>query len=102
MTSPMKKLRTRRDTKLESEGAGFLFLGRLPLEKITAFKTYTNFPSYELIATSADNITSIRIQGKSRFQTNLDGFIIKNFVCDFVVFIALSKGYSTKKEANSM
>ena len=50
---PQKK-RTRKDTKLESEGAEFLVLGRLLLEKITAFKTYTNFPGYDLIATNGD------------------------------------------------
>ena len=44
------KKRTRKDTKLESERAEFLVLGRLLLEKITAFKTYTNFPGYDLIA----------------------------------------------------
>ena len=56
----MTKKRTRKDTKLESEGAEFLVLGRLLLEKITAFKTYTNFPGYDLIATSADHNTSAR------------------------------------------
>ncbi len=44
-----KKKRTRKDTKLKSEGAEFLVLGRLLLEKISAFTTYTNFPSYDLI-----------------------------------------------------
>jgi len=96
MSTPKK--RTRRDTKLESEGAEFLVLGRLLLEKITAFKTYTNFPGYDLIATSADNNTSARIQVKSRFQTNWDGFIIKNFDCDFVVFVPLNRGYSRPKK----
>lgn len=92
---PLKsKKRTRKDTKLESEGAEFLVLGRLLLEKITAFKTYTNFPGYDLIATSADNNTSARIQVKSRYQTNWDGFIINNFDCEFVVFVTLNRGYS--------
>ena len=77
--------RSRRDTKLESEGAEFLVLGRLLLEKITACKTYTNFPGYDLIATSAENNTSARIQVKSRYQTNWDGFIINNLDCEFVV-----------------
>ena len=94
----MKKKRTRRDTKLESEGAEFLVLGRLLLEKITAFKTYTNFPGYDLIATSADNNTSARIQVKSRFQTNWDGFIINNFDCDFVVLVTLNRGYSKPRK----
>lgn len=94
----MKKKRTRRDTKLESEGAEFLVLGRLLLEKITAFKTYTNFPGYDLIATSPDNNTSARIQVKSRFQTNWDGFIINNFACDFVVLVTLNRGYSKPRK----
>ena len=95
----MPKKRTRKDTKLESEGAEFLVLGRLLLKKITAFKTYTNFPGYDLIATSADNNTSARIQVKSRYQTNWDGFIINNFDCDFVVLVALNKGYSKPRKS---
>mgnify|MGYP006301993523 CR=1 FL=1 len=59
---PKSKDRSRRDTKLESEGAEFLVLGRFLLEKITTFKTYTDFPGYDLIATSAENNTSARIQ----------------------------------------
>ena len=91
----MTKKRTRKDTKLESEGAEFLVLDRLLLEKITAFKAYTNFPGYDLIATSAEHNTSARIQVKSRYQTNWDGFIINNFDCEFVVFEGLFK---TEKE----
>ncbi len=93
------KKRTRRDTKLESEGAEFLVLGRLLLERITAFKTYTNFSGYDLIATSADKNTSARIQVKSRYQTNWDGFIIKNLDCEFVVFVALNRGYPKPKKS---
>jgi len=94
----MPKKRTRKNTKLESEGAEFLVLGRLLLEKITAFKTYTNFPGYDLIATSAENNTSARIQVKSRFKTNWDGFIIKNYDSDFVVFVPLNRGYPKPKK----
>jgi hypothetical protein len=94
----MSKIRTRKDTKLESEGAEFLVLGRLLLENITAFKTYTNFPGYDLIAIDADNNTSARIQVKSRYQTNWDGFIINNFDCEFVVFVALNRGYSRPRK----
>lgn len=94
----MTKKRTRKDTKLESEGAEFLVLGRLLLEKITAFKTYTNFPGYDLIATSADHNTSARIQVKSRYQTDWDGFIINNFDCEFVVFVTLNRGYSKPRK----
>ena len=94
----MAKKRTRRDTKLESEGAEFLVLGRLLLEKISAFKIYTNFPEYDLIATNAEKNISARIQVKSRYQTNWDGFIIKNFDCEFVVFVALNRGYSKPRK----
>lgn len=94
----MAKKRTRKDTKLESEGAEFLVLGRLLLEKIPAYKTYTNFPGYDLVATNAENNTSARIQVKSRYQTNWDGFIIKNFDCEFVVFAALNRGFSRPKK----
>ena len=86
--------RALRDTKLKSEGAEFLVLGRLLLEKITAFKANTSFPGYDLIATSAENNTSARIQVKSRFQTSWDGFIIKNLDCEFVIFVALNRGFS--------
>ncbi|OEU70509.1 MAG: hypothetical protein BA863_04465 [Desulfovibrio sp. S3730MH75] len=94
----MPKKRTRKDIRLESEGAEFLVLGRLLLEKITAFKTYTNFPGYDLIVTNAENNISVRIQVKSRYQTNWDGFIIKNFDCEFVVFFALNRGYSKPRK----
>ena len=95
----MKKKRTRKDTKLESEGAEFLVLSQLLLEKITTFKTYTNFPGYDLIATNADKNTSARIQVKSRYKTNWDGFIINNFDCEFVVYVALNRGYSKPKKS---
>jgi len=95
----MKKKRTRKDTKLESEGAEFLVLSQLLLEKVTTFKTYTNFPGYDLIATNADKNTSARIQVKSRYKTNWDGFIINNFDCEFVVYVALNRGYSKPKKS---
>jgi hypothetical protein len=83
----------RRDTKLESEGAEFLVLGHLLLNKISAFKAYVNFPGYDLIAADAENNTSARIQVKSRYPTNWNGFIINNFDCDFVVLVTLNRGY---------
>jgi hypothetical protein len=95
----MAERRTRKDTKLESEGAEFLVLGHLLLEKITVFKTDTNFPGYDLIAVSADKNTSTRIQVKSRYNTNWDGFIIKNLDCDFVVFVALNRGYPKPRKS---
>jgi hypothetical protein len=88
----------RLNTKLESEAAEFLVLGHLLLEGIPAFKSYTNFPGYDLIATDAANNTSAKIQVKSRFRTDWDGFIIKNFDCDFVVLVTLNRGYPKPKK----
>lgn len=88
----------RKNTKLETEGAEFLVLGHLLLNRISAFKAYVNFPGYDLIAADAENNTSARIQVKSRYQTNWDGFIIKNFECDFVVLVTLNKGFPKPKK----
>jgi hypothetical protein len=90
---------SRKDTKLESEGAEFLVLGYLLLNKISAFKAYVNFPGYDLIAVDAESNTSARIQVKSRYHTNWDGFIINNFDCDFVILAALNRGYSKRKKS---
>jgi hypothetical protein len=85
----------RLDSKLEAEGAEFLVLGALLIEGIVAHKTYTNMRGYDLIASDAGNHTSCRIQFKSRWATDYDGgFLIKNLDdCDFVVFVALNRGY---------
>lgn len=85
----------RLNSKLEAEGAEFLVLGALLIEGIVAHKTYTNTPGYDLVASDADKGTSCRIQVKSRWATDYDGgFIIKNLDhCDFVVFVALNRGY---------
>lgn len=89
----------RLDTSLESSGAEFLVLGHLLIEGIQAFKAYTNFPGYDLIATNPEKNTSCRIQVKSRWATDFDGgFPIKNFDCDFVVFVALNRGYRYRKK----
>ena len=83
---------------LSPKERNFLFSVTLLIEKIASFKTYTNFPGYDLIATNAENNSSARIQVKSRYKTNWDGFIINNFDCDFVVFVALNRGYSKPKK----
>lgn len=85
---PIPKL----DTKLESEGAEFLVLGALLLERIPAYKTYTNMPGYDLVATNPENQRSARIQVKSRWASGTSGFPIKNFNCEFVVFARLNRG----------
>ena len=89
----------RRDTKLESDAAEFLVLGRLLLERVpTVTKSYVNYPGYDLIAINQKRHTSARIQVKSRYRTDWDGFIINNFECDFVVFVALNRGYAKPKK----
>jgi hypothetical protein len=90
----------RKNTKLESEGAEFLVLGNLLLKGIPSYKTYTNMPGYDLVATNPENHKSVTIQVKSRFQTNWDGFIIKNYESDFVVLVALNRGYPKRKSNN--
>lgn len=83
----------RLDTRLESEGAEFLVLGQLLLAKIAAYKTYTNMPGYDLVATNPEANLSAKIQVKSRWRTGAPGFPIKNFGCDFVVFCRLNRGH---------
>ena len=98
----MPEKKKRLDTKLESEGAEFLVLGRLLLEKIVAYKAYINYPGYDLIAANTEKGTSARIQVKSRFHTNWEGFIIKSFDCDFVVVVALNRRFKhTKKNGDA-
>ena len=97
MNRPSEKHRL--DTKLESEGAEFLVLGRMLLARIPTFKAYVNYPGYDLIAVDADKRTSVKIQVKSRFRTDWDGFIINNFKCDFVVFVALNRGFKYAKKS---
>lgn len=82
----------RMDTRLESEGAEFLVLGQLLLARIAAYKTYTNMPGYDLVATEPAAGRSVKIQVKSRWSTYATGFPIKNFNCDFVVYVRLNRG----------
>jgi len=88
----------RLDTKLESDAAEFLVLGRLLLERVPTYKSYVNYPGYDLVAVNPEGNTSARIQVKSRYRTDWDGFIIKNMDCDFVVFVALNRGYKKAKK----
>ena len=88
----------RRNTRLESEGAEFLVLGQLLIAGIEAHKAYTRYPGYDLIAANPDRGRTCRIQVKSRWATDYDGsFLIKNFDCDFVVHVALNRGYSFRR-----
>lgn len=77
----------RRDTRLRAEGAEFLVLAYLLMNDIQASKGYVNFPGYDLIASDAEQGTSVRIQVKSRSDTRERAFPIKNFDCEFVVFV---------------
>jgi hypothetical protein len=89
---------TRQNTLLESEGAEFLVLGQLLIQGIPAYKTYTNMPGYDLVATNPDRNRAARLQVKSRWKTKAEGFIIKSFECDFVVVVKLNRG---SKEGHS-
>jgi len=82
----------RQNTQLESEGAEFLVLGQLLIQGIPSYKTYTNMPGYDLVATNPENNKAARIQVKSRWKTKAEGFIIKNFDCDFVIIVKLNRG----------
>lgn len=75
-----------------SEGAEFLVLGNLLIDGIPAYKTYTNMRGYDIVATDPERGSAARIQVKSRWRTNAEGFIINNFECDFVVAAMLNRG----------
>lgn len=84
----------RQNTRLESEGAEFLVLGNLLVAGISCFKAYTNFQGYDVVAVNPETRRTARIQVKSRWATNYDrSFSIKNYNCDFVVHVALNRGY---------
>lgn len=82
----------RLDTRLESEGAEFLVLGQLLIHKIPSYKTYTNMPGYDLVATNPESNKSAMIQVKSRWATDATSFPIMNLNCDFVVVVLLNRG----------
>ncbi len=88
----------RLDTRLEAEGAEFLVLGQLLLHKIASYKTYTNMPGYDLVATNPESNKSAMVQVKSRWRTGAGGFPIKNFGCDFVVLVLLNRGSKDGKK----
>jgi hypothetical protein len=85
----------RLDSRLEAEGAEFLVLGMLLTEGIQATKAYTRFPGYDLVAFNPEKSRQCRIQVKMRWATDYNrSFPIKRDVdCDFVVFVALNRGY---------
>lgn len=92
----------RQNTKLEAEGAEFLVLGHLLVAGISAFKAYVNFPGYDLVAVNPTTSKVARVQVKSRWATDYDkSFPIKSFDCDFVVHVALNRGYRFSRRASS-
>lgn len=88
----------RLNTQLESSGAEFLVLGNLLIEGISAYKTYQNFKGYDIVAVNPGKNSMAKIQVKSRYQTGWNGFLIKEFDCDFVVLVALNRGYKKPKK----
>jgi hypothetical protein len=81
------------DTKLESEGAEFLVLGHLLIERIPTYKTYTQMPGYDLVATSPETGRSARLQVKSRWATDSNqAVLLRSWDFDFLVFVALNRG----------
>jgi hypothetical protein len=82
----------RLDTRLEQEGAEFLVLGQLLIERVEAHKAYTRYPGYDIVALDPEHGTQCRIQVKSRWPSSANKFLIKNTECDFVVFVALNRG----------
>ena len=94
------KTKKRLDTRLQSQGAEYLVLGELLLERIAAYKAYENYPGYDIVALDENRNTSARIQVKSRYSTNHSGIIVRNLEFDFVVMVALNRGYSNGPKPN--
>jgi hypothetical protein len=91
----------KQNTKLESEEAEFLVLGHLLIEGVSAYKAYVNFPGYDLTAVNPETKKVARIQVKSRWATDYDtSFPLKSLDCDFVVHVALNRGYRFGKKNN--
>lgn len=81
---------SRRDTKLESEGAEFLVLGQLLVRGVSCYKAYTNMRDYDLVANSPDMRRAVTIQVKSRWDCSARGFFLKTIATDFVVAVFLN------------
>jgi hypothetical protein len=94
----------RLDSKLEAKGAEFLVLGNLLIEGIEAHEAYRNAPGCDLIATSPKSGSACRIQVKSRWAPDANGFIINNLDSDFViyVYVALNRGKGAGKGGRAL
>jgi hypothetical protein len=86
----------RQNTRLESEGAEFLVLGNLLTEGIDAYKSYRYMVGYDVVAVSPENNSTARIQVKSRWASDALAWLIKDFDCDFVIFVKLNRGFRYK------
>ena len=62
------------------------------MHRILSYNTYVNMPGYDLVAVNPEHNTSARIQDKCRWRTGAEGFIIKNFNCDFVIVAKMNRG----------
>jgi len=90
-----KKPSRRKNTQLESEGAEFLVLGQLLIQRIHAYKNYSRMPGYDLVAINPTTQRVAKISVKSRWRTGATGFIagdVKKIDCDFVVVARLNRG----------
>lgn len=85
---------TSAETNLHAEGAEFLVLGNLLIRGVHATKAYTRFPGWDVLAMNPATGQTCRIQVKARLATDYGGgFPIKNFDAEFVVHVALNRGY---------
>ena len=74
----MTKKRKRLDTKLFSNGAEFLVLGKLLLTNIQTYKTYVNFEGYDLVCVNPKENLTAKIQVKSKNFKNDSGFYLNS------------------------
>jgi|SRR5581483_3690954 len=89
---------TAAETNLYSEGAEFLVMGQLLIRGVHATKAYTRYPGWDVLAADPESGRSVRIQVKARLATDFDGgFPIKNLDAEFVVLVALNRGYRYAK-----
>lgn len=93
---------TSAETNLHSEGAEFLVLGHLLIRGVHATKAYTQFPGWDLLATNPDTGRTCRVQVKARLRTDYGrAFPIKNFDAEFVVHVALNRGYLRRRASGT-
>lgn len=73
-------------------------LGHLLIRGLHATKAYTRYPGWDVLATNPVTGRTCRLQVKARLATDFDGgFPIKNFDAEFVVLVALNRGYRYRK-----